>query len=125
MTTIEARPLFELASGNFIFEASEGGKVTIGVRKDGGDAVADYKSGSLLLTDSDRNIIVGPIDPRAAYGLAMAVCNLDSKAITQPQSIHVLAVALLSMMQFEIDRRLPPKGGRATKPSAGGEASDA
>lgn len=105
MNTIEAKPLYELPSGNFIFETAEGGKVTIGIRKDGDTAEADYAPGSLLLTDKERNVIVCPIDARAAFNLALAVANLDPKAITKPQTVHILAVALLAMLASDRDLR--------------------
>jgi len=83
------------ATGHQLLLTDGPGEIQTGITKSGDREMARYDTSSFILADKNGNHIVGPIDIDAALDLAIAVCEGNSRALTQPQAIHVLATALL------------------------------
>ena len=97
MASIDANVVGTLPNGSTVQLTTSAGSLRTGTTKDGSARLAHYGKGSALLVDKTGAVIVGPVDASAACDLAMAVASGDAGALTAPQSIHILAVMVLSL----------------------------
>lgn len=96
--------------GKQLVYAAEPGVVDA-MTKDGVVAVP-YRAGDIILADPEGGLICGPVGPNGAIDLAERVLDGDSRAITDPLALFVLASAVVGFL-------MPGEAGEAPAMTAG------
>jgi hypothetical protein len=105
MHSIEASLILKLDGGRKIWTTNAPGVTSYGTNKDGSPAIASYSEGSFALSDDKGSVIVGPIQIEGALDLARAILEGNSRALTEPQAIVILATAVMGLVAV-----WPPEG---------------